>query len=43
MFEASVHKDKRYADIDKFTYQKSKLSGDALEAIAGYLYSSVLF
>jgi len=35
MFEASVHKDKRYADIDKFTYLKSKLSGDALEEIAG--------
>ena len=36
MFEASVHKEKRYASIDKFTYLKSKLSGDALEAIAGY-------
>ena len=36
MFEASVHKDKRYADIDKFTYLKSKLSSDTLEAIAVY-------
>ena len=40
MFKASVHKDKRYADIDKFTYLKSKLSGDALEAIAGYQLSN---
>ena len=36
MFEASVHNEKRYVNIDKFTYLKSKLSGDALEAIAGY-------
>jgi len=40
MFKASVHKDKRYADIDKFMYLKSKLSGDALEAIAGYQLSN---
>jgi len=37
MFKASVHKDKRYADIDNL---KSKLSGDALEAIAGYQLSN---
>ncbi|XP_065899645.1 uncharacterized protein [Dysidea avara] len=40
MFEASVHKEKRYANIDKFTYLKSKLSGDALEAIGGYQLSN---
>ena len=40
MFEASIHKEKRYANIVKFTYLKSKLSGDALEAIAGYQLSN---
>ena len=39
MFEASIHKEKRYANIEKFTYLKPKLSGDALEAIAGYQLS----
>ena len=36
MYEASVHRDERYADIDKFICLKSKLTGDTLEAVAGY-------
>ena len=39
-FEASVHKEKRYAEIDKFICLKSKLTGDALEAVAGYQLSN---
>ena len=39
MFEASVHREERYADIDKFICLKSKLTGDALEAVAGYQLS----
>ena len=35
MFEASVQQERRYANINKLAYLKSKLSGDALEAIAG--------
>ena len=40
MFEASVHRVERYANVDKFTCLKSKLSGDALQAIAGYQLSN---
>ena len=36
MFKASVHKEKRYAEIDKFIWLKSKLIRDALEAVAAY-------
>lgn len=40
MYEAAVHSDERYANIDKFNSLKSKLTGDALEAIAGYQLSN---
>ena len=40
MFEASVHNEPRYANIDKFICLKSKLTGDALEAVAGYQLSN---
>ena len=39
MFKASVHSVERYANVNKFTYLKSKLSGDALQAIPGYQLS----
>ena len=35
MFEASVHRVEKYANFDKFTCLKSKLTGDTLQAIAG--------
>lgn len=38
-FEASVDK-ADYAPVDKFNYLKSKLRGDALEAISGYQLSN---
>ena len=38
-FEASVHR-ASYAPIDKFNYLKSKLKGEALEAISGYQLSN---
>ena len=38
-FEASIDKFK-YAPIDKFNYLKSKLRGEALEAISGYQLSN---
>ena len=38
-FEASVHR-ANYASIDKFNYLKSKLEGEALEAISGYQLSN---
>ena len=38
-FDASVHK-ARYAPVDKFNYLKSKLEGEALEAISGYQLSN---
>lgn len=38
-FEASVDK-ADYAPVDKFNYLKSKLRGEALEAIAGYQLSN---
>ena len=34
MFKASVHKEKRYTQIDKFICWKSKFTGKALEAVA---------
>ena len=42
MFEASVHGEARYADIDEFIHicLKSKLTGDALKAVAGYQLSN---
>ena len=40
MLEASVHSVERYAYVDKFTCLKSKLSGDPLQAIAGYQLSN---
>ena len=40
MFEASVHGETRYANIDKFICLKSKLTGDALKAVAGYQLSN---
>ena len=40
MFEASVHKEKRYANIDKLICLKSRLTGDALKAVAGYQLSN---
>ena len=40
MFEASVHRVEKYANVDKFTSLKSKLTGDALQAIAGYQLSN---
>ena len=39
MFKASVHSVERYANVNKFTCLKSKLSGDALQAIPGYQLS----
>ena len=38
-FDASIHKT-NYAPIDKFSYLKSKLEGEALEAISGYQLSN---
>jgi len=38
-FEASIDKVK-YAPINKFNYLKSKLKGEALEAISGYQLSN---
>ena len=38
-FEASIHR-ATYAPVDKFNYLKSKLTGDALEAISGYQLSN---
>ena len=38
-FDASVHK-ASYAPVDKFNYLKSKLEGEALEAIFGYQLSN---
>ena len=38
-FEASIHT-ASYAPVDKFNYLKSKLTGDALEAISGYQLSN---
>ena len=40
MYEAAVHSDERNANIDKFNSLKSKLTGDTLEAIAGYQLSN---
>ena len=40
MFEASVHEEKRYAEIDKFICLKSKLTRDALQAVAGHQLSN---
>ena len=34
MFKVSVHKEKRYAKIDKFICLKSKFTGEAVEAVA---------
>ena len=36
MFNASVHSNDKYANIDKLNCLKSRLSGDALQAISGY-------
>ena len=40
MYEASVYREERYADIGKFICLKSKLIEDALEAVAGYQVSN---
>ena len=34
-FEVCVHSNTRLADVEKFTYLKSKLKGDALQSVAG--------
>ena len=36
MFNAAVHSNEKYVNIDKFNCLKSKLSGEALQAISGY-------
>lgn len=38
-FDASIHK-ANYVPVDKFNYLKSKLEGEALEAISGYQLSN---
>ena len=40
MFNAAVHSNEKYVNIDKFNCLKSKLSGDALQAISGYQLSN---
>ena len=40
MFNAAIHSNEKYANIDKFNCLKSKLSGDALQAISGYQLSN---
>ena len=35
MFDAAIHK-ADYAAVDKLNYLRSKLTGEALEAVAGY-------
>ena len=37
-----VHSNEKYANIDKFNCLKSKLCGDALQAISGYQLSNVV-
>ena len=38
-FEATIHKG-RYSSVDKMNYLKSKLTGEALDAISGYQLSN---
>lgn len=40
MFNAAVHSNEKYVNIDKFNCLKSKLSGEALQAISGYQLSN---
>ena len=40
MFNAAVHSNDKCANIDKFSCLKSKLCGDALQAISGYQLSN---
>ena len=39
-YEASIHKERRYVNMDKFICLKSRLTGDALKAVAGYQLSN---
>ena len=39
-FESAVHKNKKLSNIEKFNYLKGKLTGDALNAIAGLSLSN---
>ena len=40
MYMVAVHSEERHSNVDKFNRLKSNLTGDALEAIAGYQLSN---
>ena len=40
MFDAAVHSNTKYANVDKLNCLKSKLNGNALQAILGYQLSN---